>query len=188
MKTRRLTFASAMGVLGDGLSLLTLPVFPLAQQIALDFSSLPVLVAAVFGDPGTAALAGFIAGILPSVWFGFVGGALGFLGFSASVGKALHGFTVGFLARAFRPLDRRYGSISLIPLAVVGFIPEAVWIYFVFSFLTWVFTPTAAPYLSTAAVPIIVKATVEVAVIGFFLSALAGNEGFKSFIEQRFKT
>ena len=181
--SKRVAFIALMGALGNVLAMITLPLFPLAQHVYLDFSSLPVLIAAVFGGALMGATTGFIAGLTPSIWFGFIGGTLGFLGFSASIGKALHGLFVGLLVNWLKPMGRRYGTALLIPIVVLGFIPEALWIYVVFKGLVWLFMVEGARFLSEVVVwHVLSKASFEVAVMAFFVSALAGHEGFKSVI------
>ncbi|RLF11751.1 MAG: hypothetical protein DRJ98_02605 [Thermoprotei archaeon] len=180
---KRVAFIALMGALGNALAFLTLPVFPLAQHVYLDLSSLPVLVAAVFGGAYMGAAVGLIAGLTPSIWFGFIGGTLGLLGFSASVGKALHGFTVGLLVKRLKLLDK--GTWTIIPAVILGFVPEALWIMVVFQWLVFFFVPApVAEFMSTVLVwSILSKATFEVVLMAFFTSALSGHGGFKAIME-----
>jgi len=150
------------------------------QNVALDLSSLPVFVAAVFIGPLAGALTGLIAGLLPSLFFGFLGGSLGLLGFSTSLGKAIHGLAVGLIVKALRLTDR--STLTLIPAVLIGFIPEALWIIATFSLLVPLFLPNLAPFISGLWAPILVKATFEVAVMAFFTSTVAGHRGFRAFV------
>jgi riboflavin transporter FmnP len=177
MNSKQLAFISMMGALGNVLAFVTIAP-TMVKQIALDFSNLPVLIAGTFAGPLAGFLTGIIAGILPSVFFGYIGGQLGILGFTASLGKALSGLTVGFLAKRVNYEKR---TLILVPLVLIAFIPEAIVIIALFALLVPLFIPSLA-FLSGLLLPILVKALFEMVVMGFFMSALAGHEGFKSFV------
>jgi len=184
LSTRDLTFALSMGALGNVLAAITIAP-TMVRQVALDFSSLPVFVAAVFAGPVVGALAGFVAGILPSAFFGFIGGQLGILGFGTSVGKAISGITVGLLTRAVKSSQQR--TLVLIPIVLLGFVPEAAWIYVLFT----VFIPFVLPneaFLSAFVVPILTKACFEIAVMSVFTATLAGHSGFRTFLDHYIPT
>jgi hypothetical protein len=173
-----------MGALGNVLALITIAP-TMVQQVALDFSSLPVYVAAVFAGPLVGALTGFLAGILPSVFYGFIGGQLGILGFGTSVGKALSGFSVGILTRMMKSSQNR--TVLLIPIVLASFVPEALWIYALFTLFIPVFVPNAT-YLSAFVVPILAKAWFEVTVMSVFTSVIAGHSGIRAFLNHYVKT
>ncbi|MEM2781890.1 MAG: LytS/YhcK type 5TM receptor domain-containing protein, partial [Nitrososphaerota archaeon] len=136
MNPRYWAFAIIMGALGNALAALT--VIPtMVQQVALDFSLLPAIIAGIYGGWALGGLTGFIAGILPSIWFGPLGN-LGPLGITASIGKAIMGITVGLLSRAFRRwLEAR--TWLYIPVVALAFLPEALWIYLVFAVMVPLF-------------------------------------------------
>jgi LytS/YehU family sensor histidine kinase len=173
-----------MGAVGNALAAITIAP-TIVSQVALDFSSLPVLIAGIFGGPVVGALAGFVAGILPSAFFGFIGGQLGILGFGTSVGKAMSGFMVGVLARAVKPSRNR--TILLVPIVLLSFIPEAVWIYVLFMIFVPLLLPNQA-FLSAAVIPILAKGWFEMAVMSVFASALAGHSGFRVFLDHYLQT
>ncbi|MCL7385386.1 MAG: hypothetical protein LZ158_03365 [Thaumarchaeota archaeon] len=177
MNSRRWAFAIMMGALGNALAAIT--VIPtMIQQVALDFSLLPAIIAGIYGGWALGGLTGFIAGILPSIWFGPLG-SLGPLGITASIGKAIMGITVGLLSRVFkRWLDSR--TWLYIPVVILAFLPEALWIYLVFAVMVPLFLPAAPAFLPGLWAPILLKGTFEVTVMGFFTAALAGHNGFKS--------
>ena len=175
LSSNELAFSLSMGALGNVLAAITIAP-TMVRQVALDFSSLPVFIAAVFGGPVVGALTGFLAGILPSAFFGFIGGQLGILGFGTSIGKAISGLSVGLLARALKSSQDR--TVFLIPIVLVGFLPEALWIYLLFT----VFVPFLLPYqasLSGFVIPILTKAWFEIAVMSVFTSAIVGHSGFR---------
>ncbi|GBC74872.1 hypothetical protein HRbin06_00179 [archaeon HR06] len=72
-------------------------------------------------------------------------------------------------------------------MALISFIPESLWIIFVFSLLVPLFLPSQA-FLAGFLIPILVKGWFEMGVMAFFLSALAGHTGFKNFLARQVKT
>lgn len=96
------------------------------------------------------------------------------------MGKAIHGVVAGLLTETLRPMENRK-TLLLIPIVLVSFVPEGVWIALVFPVFVPLFVPSQA-FLSLFLPTILVKAVFEVCVMGFFMSALAGHEGFKSFV------
>ncbi len=177
LNSRHWAFAVMMGALGNALAALT--VIPtMVQQVALDFSLLSAIIAGIYGGWALGGLTGFIAGILPSIWFGPLGN-LGPLGITASIGKAIMGIMVGLLSRAFKKwLDSR--TWLYIPVVLLAFLPEALWIYLVFVVMVPLFLPAAPAFLPGLWAPILLKGTFEIFVMGFFTAALAGHNGFKS--------
>jgi len=184
LSVKDLTFALSMGAVGNVLAAITIAP-TMIRQVALDFSSLPAFIAAVFGGPMVGALAGFLAGILPSAFFGFIGGQLGILGFGTSVGKAISGLTVGLLARAVKSSRNR--TVLLIPIVLFGFVPEAAWIYALFMVFVPIFMPSQA-FLSGFIIPILTKAWFEIAVMSVLTSAIAGHNGFRAFLGHYLQT
>jgi len=184
LSVKDLTFALSMGAVGNVLAAITIAP-TMVRQVALDFSSLPVFIAAVFGGPVVGGLTGFLAGILPSAFFGFIGGQLGILGFGTSVGKAISGFSVGVLTRIVKSSQSR--TALLIPIVLLGFVPEAAWIYMLFTVFIPVFMPNQA-FLSAFLVPILTKAWFEIVVMGVFTSAIAGHSGFRAFLAHYVRT
>jgi len=184
LTAKDLSFALSMGALGNALAAITIAP-TMVSQVALDFSSLPVFIAGVFGGPLVGALTGLLAGILPSAFFGFIGGQLGILGFGTSVGKAISGLSVGLLARMVKSSYSR--TALLIPIVLLGFVPEAVWIYALFTLFIPVVVPNQA-FLSAFAVPILTKASFEIVVMSVFTSAIAGHSGFRAFVGHYVRT
>jgi uncharacterized membrane protein len=184
LSLKDLTFAISMGAVGNALAAITIAP-TIVRQVALDFSSLPVLIAGTFGGPVVGALAGFMAGILPSAFFGFIGGQLGVLGFGTSVGKAINGLTIGLLVRAVRPSRKR--TILLVPIVLLSFMPEAVWIYALFTIFVPLLLPNQA-ILSAFVIPILAKAWFEMAVMSVFTAAIAGHNGFRVFLDHYLQT
>ncbi len=182
-----LALVASMGALGNVLGIIPIALgqlpTPAVGQVALDFSSITVVVVAIFLGWRLGALTGLLAGLGPAVMFGFVTGSTGVITFLLPVGKAFTGFTVGLIAQAMGP-GRRLRTYNILIAVLVGFIPEAllIWYYFVNLvplFVTGYFAQVIAPSL---ALPVLVKGVGEMIVIGFLTIALVGNEGFRLFL------
>lgn len=184
LSVKDLSFALSMGAVGNVLAAITIAP-TMVRQIALDFSSLPVFVAGVFAGPLVGGLTGFLAGILPSAFFGFIGGQMGILGLGTSVGKAISGFCVGLLTQVVRSSRNR--TVLLIPIVLLSFLPEALWIYVLFTVFIPIFMPNQT-FLSAFVIPILTKAWFEIAVMSAFTSAIAGHSGFKAFLGHYLRT
>ncbi len=178
MGSREWSFVLMMAALGNALGFITIAP-TMIQQIALDFSLLPVYVAAIFGGPVIGGITGFLAGIVPSIWFGPLG-HLGPLGITASLGKAIVGITAGILARILKPMDR--SSLYNVPVVLLSYVPEALWIYAVFSIFVPILLPGSPVFLYGLWLPILVKGVFEVSVMAAFMAALGGHVGFRSFV------
>jgi LytS/YehU family sensor histidine kinase len=80
-------------------------------------------------------ITGLISGIIPGIYFGFIGGILGIMGpISLILGKAISGFTIGFLSRRIK--IKKHPNIGAFLVVILGYIPEAIWItvlFFVYS-------------------------------------------------------
>jgi len=185
LTSKEIAFAIYMGALGNVLAAITIAP-TIVKQVALDFSAVPVLVAGVFGGAILGGVTGIIAGILPSIFFGFIGGQLGLLGFSTCVGKALHGFIAGILTNKLNPVKKKK-SLLLIPIVLISFIPESVWMALVFVLFV-PFLILGQAFLSLYLPTILAKAWFEVSVMGFLMSALAGHEGFRTFVLNHLRT
>ncbi|MEM1517822.1 MAG: hypothetical protein QXI27_04570 [Nitrososphaerota archaeon] len=176
--SREWSFVLMMSALGNVLAFITIAP-TMIQQVALDFSLLPVYIAAIFGGPVIGGITGLLAGIVPSIWFGPLG-SLGPLGVTASIGKAIVGITAGLLSRIIRPLSR--SSLYYVPVVLLSYIPEALWIYVVFSTMVPMLLPGSPEFLYGLWLPILVKGVFEVSVMAAFMAALGGHEGFRSFV------
>ncbi len=181
MNTKKLAFVVMMGALGDVLFAISYSVGLIAPGVALDLSLIPVFIAGFFVGPVEGAATGVIAGVLPGIMFGPAGsgGWLGLIGLP--LGKALTGLTSGFIARGFSFRKTRRRAVFGVPLTLTAYIPEGLFTFTYFSFLLPIFFPS--PYLTSAVITtIMIKAIVEVTIMGFVMAALLGNKGFNDFI------
>jgi thiamine transporter ThiT len=184
-----LALVASMGALGNVLGIIPIALgylpTPAVGQVALDFSSIAVVVVAIFLGWRLGSLTGLIAGLGPAVMFGFVTGSTGVITFLLPVGKAFTGFTVGLIAQAMGP-QRMQRTYNILGVVLLGFVPEAILIWFYFVnlvpfFVTGYFAQVVAP---TLAVPVLIKGVGEMIVIGFLTIALVGNEGFRTFFRR----
>lgn len=176
-----------MGALGNFLGVV--PIFllhiptPGVSQVAFDFSSIVVVVVAIFAGWRLGALTGLIAGLGPMVMFGYVYGNTGLITILLPVGKALTGLLVGLIAQ-IAGSSRRLRTPYVFLAVLIGFVPEALLIWFYFVNIVPLFVPGASTYAPGLALPVFVKGWAEMIIIAFLAAALTGNTGFRSFLEK----
>ena len=181
-----LVFTVMMGALGNVLFLLSETVLSWGQ-IALDISHIGTLIAAIYGGPLPGLIAGILVGLGPGLYFGYIGGSLGLLGLiGLPVGKALTGIFVGLLIRWLKIEKRKASSLIVIPVVLAGYVPECIFTVFFFQVLVAIFLPLISQFVIPLLVPILIKAWIEVGIMGFFMAALVGNSGFSDFVRQYF--
>jgi len=191
--SKKVIFLALMGALGNVMFIVSQTIFK-TSQIALDLSHIGTLIAAVYGGPLMGLLTGLVVGIGPGLYFGYFGGTLGLLGvIGLPVGKALTGLTVGYLARVFRIENTKYSSWKIIVATLIGYVPESIFTVFYFEGLVVILLPAVAAFfvsifgsMHVLVISILMKAWVEVALLGVLMGALIGNNGFSSFMKQHF--
>lgn len=180
-----LTLVASMGAVGNVLGVVPILLgripTPGVAQVALDFSSVAVVIVALYAGWRLAALTGLIAGLGPMVMFGFVYGSTGLITILLPVGKALTGIFVGLIAQMIGP-DRKQKAPYVIAAVLVGFIPEAILTWYYFVSLVPLFVIGASFWAPALALPVLVKAWAEMIIIAFLTVALIGNAGFRSFL------
>jgi hypothetical protein len=174
-----------MGAVGNVLGILAILVgripTPGVAQVALDFSSVAVVIVAIFAGWRLGALTGLIAGIGPMILFGYVYGSTGLITILLPAGKALTGFFVGFIAQLVGS-TRRIRAPYVLGAILLGFIPEAVLTWFYFVNLVPLFVQGGGYWAPALALPVLVKAWAEMTIIAFLTIALFRNAGFRSFL------
>ena len=174
-----LVFIAVMAVLGNTLSMLSIGLAN-AGQIGLDLSHIATFIAAVYGGPYVGGLTGLLSGLFPGVYFGPMGGFawLGLIGLP--LGKALTGLTTGALCQLLKVNQRSHPSILVVPIVLIGYIPECL-------FTTLFFLTIVPHFFGWASVgmliTILVKAWIEIGVMSIFMGALTGNFGFNTLIK-----
>lgn len=186
--SRYVAFIAMMGALGNALFAMSSQVLTISggiTGIALDLSNMGVVIAAVFGGCIAGLATGLIAGILPGLWFGYIGGQSGLLAlFGLPIGKAIAGFSIGFLCEYFNVLKGERKSLKTTFMVILGFIPEMLFIILYFSVLMPYFVGFFVGWLILAS--ILIKGVAEMAVIGVITGALVGNSEFVTFLEKYF--
>jgi len=94
---------ASMAALGNLLGVASIAVgripTPGVSQVALDFSSVPIVVMAIFFGWRLGSLTGLIAGIGPAIMFASNTGPITVL---LPVGKAIPGFAIGLLSQSLK--------------------------------------------------------------------------------------
>jgi riboflavin transporter FmnP len=189
--TRKIIFIALMGALGNVMFIFSQTIFKVSQ-IALDLSHIGTLIAAVYGGPWTGFLTGLIVGIGPGLNFGYFGGSLGLLGvIGLPIGKALTGLTVGYIARFFKIGNTKHSTWKIVPITLMGYIPESIFTAAYFEWLVVILLPDVAASftlyfgsMNLLVLSILAKAWVEMTLLSIFMGTLVGNNGFNDFVSR----
>src|SRR6266699_2451274 len=154
---------------------------PGVTQVALDFSSLAVVIVAIFAGWRLGALTGLIAGIGPMVMFGYVYGSTGIITVFLPIGKALTGLSVGLISQWIGSI-RRPRAPFVLAAVWIGFIPDAVLTWFYFVNLVPLFVQGGSFWAPGLALTVLVKGWTEMTIIAFLTAALVRNAGFRAFL------
>jgi riboflavin transporter FmnP len=191
--SRKIVFLAIMAALGNVMFVISQTIFKVTQ-IALDLSHIGTLIAAVYAGPLAGFVVGLLVGIGPGIYFGYIGGSLGWLGVATlPIGKAMTGAAVGYLVKIFDVRNSKYSSWKMAFATLVGYIPECIYTIFVFEVLVTLFLPDVAAFFISIfgsmwilVLSILAKAWVEMCLLGFFMGALIGNSGFNDFVSRIF--
>lgn len=190
MDAKQTAFIAMMSALGIILSMITLNIGPISIAVpgqgaaALDLSHVATFVAAIFGGPFVGATVGFLGGIYAGYYFGYVVGGLGFLSLlGVPIGKALTGLVAGFLYKKLGVGNSSRHSILAVPTTLLSYIPECVYTISYFLYIVTLVNGQAMAFMIPIVIP---KAWIEIAIMGLIMSALAGNTGFREFINRFF--
>lgn len=186
---KAVVFIAIMSALGNVLSFISItmspiipsiPLGPISISLALDLSHVTTFIAALFGGPLLGGSTGLIGGLVAAYQFGFSQGNL-VSGFAIPVGKALTGITAGVIIRAiFNP--RKYRML-IVPTTVASYLPEAVFTAFIFIVVIPIIFRLPSALFTLIAVQILVKAFVEMIIMGLILATMLGNRGFTEYVE-----
>jgi LytS/YehU family sensor histidine kinase len=186
MDTKQTAFIATMSALGASLSIISLHMAPISIVVpgqggaALDLSHLATFVAAIFGGPYIGATVGFLSGIYAGYYFGYVMGSLGVLSLiGVPFGKALTGFTAGFLYKKLGIHKSSRPSTLTVPILLISYIPECIYTIVYFLFIVQIVYGVGMGFMIPIVIP---KAWIEIAIMSLLMGALVGNTGFKEFI------
>ncbi|PCN50045.1 hypothetical protein B6U99_06550 [Candidatus Geothermarchaeota archaeon ex4572_27] len=175
---RRVAFIAMMAALGNAMFALSITVLNWGN-IALDLSHIGTAMAAIYAGPLAGAIVGALVGIGGGLYFGSVSGLMALYLPGFIVGKSMTGATIGGLVKAARLWERRRRSLVTALIVALGYVPECLFTVAFFLVLIPMFAPPAiAGFLTSLLVPILIKAWAEVIMIGFYMAALVGNQGF----------
>jgi LytS/YehU family sensor histidine kinase len=186
MDTKQTAFIATMSALGASLSIISLHMAPISIVVpgqggaALDLSHLATFVAAIFGGPYIGATVGFLSGVYAGYYFGYVMGSLGVLSLiGVPFGKALTGFTAGFLYKKLGIHKSSRPSTLTVPILLISYIPECIYTIVYFLFIVQIVYGAGMGFMIPIVIP---KAWIEIAIMSLLMGALVGNTGFKEFI------
>ena len=183
-----------MAALGNVLSFISLQLAPIAPNIplgpvsvslAFDLSHLATFVAALFGGPIIGGMTGLIGGLVAAFEFGFSKGNV-VSGIAIPIGKALTGVVAGLIIKR---VDYKTRGWMLVAATTVSYLPEAAFTAIIFTMLYPVLFALPQIVANTITVQILVKAFVEMVVLGIILMGLVRNGAFigysKSFFPEK---
>ncbi len=185
MNSKQWAFIAMMSALGLLLSAISLNVAPLLGTVgqngaALDLSHVATFIAAIFAGPYVGAIVGFLSGIYAGYYFGFVMGTIGMLSvIGLPLGKALTGFTAGFLYKRFNVHKSSRPSTFTVPVILASYIPECIYTILYFLYIVPYFYGGIWDFMILMVIP---KAWIEITIMSFLMGALVENSGFKDFI------
>ena len=189
--TKSLTFVAIMAALGNVLSFITtqlapiapnIPLGPVSVSLALDISHLATFIAALFGGPVIGGITGAVGGVVAAFEFGFSKGNF-VTGFGLPLGKALTGIAAGIIFK-------RYDLDSLLRAALLtmaSYIPEGVLTLVLFRYLLPPVTGMPIGLATLIGYQIVVKAFIEMILLGLLLRQITSNTGFKAYAENYFR-
>lgn len=179
---RRVAFIAMMGALGNAMFVVSITILNWGQ-VALDLSHIGTLIAAMYGGPMAGLAAGGLVGIGGGLYFGSVSGLMHLYLPGFVVGKALTGLSVGALSRAMG-LRKNRKSVRALAATLLGYVPECLFTVAFFLAVIPLFAPHAARFLVPLLAPILAKAWIEMTIMGFYMAALVGNQGFAQLMER----
>jgi riboflavin transporter FmnP len=182
--SKGISFIALMAALGNVLSFISIQLSPIIPQIplgpvnfslALDLSHLATFIAAFVGGPIVGGLVGLVGGSVAAFQFGFSQGNI-LTGICLPIGKAMTGIAAGFIFKLLKS-----GRVKMMVSTVLSYIPEAAFTAIIFIYLYPAFYGFPQALAMVVAAQVLVKAFVEMLIMGAILSFLAGSKGFKSF-------
>jgi uncharacterized membrane protein len=180
-----------MAALGNVLSFISIqlapiapsvPLGPVSVSLAFDLSHIATFVAALFGGPAVGALTGLVGGLVAAFQFGFSQGNF-VTGIALPLGKAATGLVAGILVGRIDFSKRR---LLFVPATVIAYVPEGVFTAYIFASLYPVLFGMPQFIADALTVQILVKATIEMVLMGLIVAGLYGNGSFVAYARSFF--
>jgi riboflavin transporter FmnP len=181
--SKGLSFIAMMAALGNVLSFISMQLSPLIPSIplgpinfslALDLSHLATFTAALLGGPVIGGLTGLVGGFVAAFQFGFSQGNI-ITGIGLPLGKAVTGIVAGIIMKRIKD-----GGWRLIAATVISYIPEAVFTAVIFIVLYPIYYGLPVSVAELITLQIIVKAFVEMVILGVLLKYISGSKPFRN--------
>jgi hypothetical protein len=182
--SKGLTFIALMAALGNALSLISIqlspivpsiPLGPVSFSLALDLSHLATFIAALLGGPVVGGFAGLVGGFVAAFQFGFSQGNI-ITGIGLPLGKAMTGIVAGILFKHYN-----LGTFKTIAITMISYIPESIFTALIFVYLYPIFYGLPSAIAIVIAAEIVLKAFVEMLIMGIVLGFITRSGGFKTF-------
>jgi hypothetical protein len=185
MDARRASFVGILSGLGVVLSAISLNIALPGGGAALDLSHVATFIAAFFGGPIVGASVGLLGGLYAGGYFGFVFGQGLIALVGVPIGKAMTGFTAGLLYKKLKIRDGSQHSFLAVPATLLSYVPESIFTVLYFLYIVTIVNGQGMAFM----VPVVTaKAWIEIIVMSVLMGALAGNAGFKEFINRFLRT
>jgi uncharacterized membrane protein len=186
MDAKRAAFIGMLSALGIVLSAISLNIAPILSTVgqggaALDLSHIATFVAAIFGGPIVGAIVGLLGGLYSGYYFGFVFGQGVVALIGVPLGKAMTGLMAGLLYKKLKIGNGSHHTFLAVPATLLSYVPESIYTVLYFLYIMTLVNGQGMAYL----VPVVTaKAWVEIVVMSILMGALAGNTGFREFINR----
>jgi thiamine transporter ThiT len=188
--SKSLSFIAIMAALGNVLSFITIQLAPIAPNIplgpvsvslALDISHLVTFIAAIFGGPIIGGVTGAVGGVVAAFEFGFSKGNF-VTGFGLPIGKALTGITAGYLLQRYNVDSWNRAAL----FSLISYIPEAILTLVLFRYLLPPLTGLPVGVAALISYQIIVKACIEMVILGLLINQVINHKGIMEYAENYF--
>jgi hypothetical protein len=184
MKSKTIAFVITMAALGNVLSFIPIGLSRIGQ-VGFDLSHVTTFIVAFYGGPILGFITALVGGVTAGVQFGPLGWLswLGLIGLP--LGKSLTGVTSGVLVKALKIDQKSKPSLFMVPMVLLGYIPEFLFTVFFFLALVPYFLGWLDPLLL---ISIAIKAWMEMGLMSVLMGALVGNSGFSAYMSAFFNS
>ena len=189
LNSKQLTFVAIMAALGNVLTFISIQLAPIAPNIpmtnisvAFDLSHIASFVTAFFGGPLAGGLAGLLGGLVSAFEFGFSKGYVE-TGLLLPLAKGITGLTAGLIFSRINMDNKRY---IMVVSTVLSYIPEGIITYLIFIYMYPALYGMPDFIASAVASSILMKAFVEMVVLGLLMMWITANKAFTEYTKSQF--